>query len=278
MSEVKKRSKTKSIKHTTDPFDETEGKIIPVADIPLNLKVLVYGRSGTGKTHFAGTAPTPVLVLDIKEKGTDTIRNREGVFVLPIETWQDFEEAFWYLDSNRGTEKFQGGTIVIETVTQLQDLALEQVTGGTDGMISRRAWGEAAGLMKTWIMLYRDLPYNVIFVAQDRQTESEEDLEDADGMILPEVGPYVMPSVAKALNAAVGTIGQTFIRERLQKVKSKENPEAIKTRRVVEYCMRTGPHARYLTKLRVDPDVKIPDVLVDPSFNKLLELTKGGTN
>lgn len=247
-------------------------RIFSVAEVPVELKVLLYGRSGTGKTTFIGTAPKPILVLDVREKGTVSLRKTPEVFMSAITTWAELEEAYWFLAS--GDHKFK--TVAIDTITQLQDLALTEVKGGEGGMTSRKAWGDAASLLKTWVVNFRDLPMNVIFTAQDRQTGGDEGDLDDEGTILPEVGPYVMPSVAKVLNAATGIIGQTFIREREKKIKV-AGKEKVKT--IVEYCMRVGPHARYITKFRKDPSYggdQVPSFLVSPTFEDMLNLTLGG--
>lgn len=248
---------------TENQPSDIESRIIPVTEVPVFLKVLVYGRSGSGKTTFIGTCPKPLLVLDVREQGTTSIRSREDTFVLKIEDWDELEEVYWYL-AGPGKDRFK--TVAIDTVTPLQDLALKKVTGDEGGVISRRSWGEAASMMKTWIMAFRDLPLHVIFTAQDRETSNDEIEDDS---ILPEVGPYVMPSVAKILNASVGIIGQVYIRETTEIVDN--TPQSR-----VNYCMRIGPHSRYLTKLRRDPTLsgaKMPGSVINPTFNKLMKLS-----
>lgn len=259
----------KKVKTKTSKSPQTElgieDRIVNVADIPTELKLLLYGRSGTGKTHILGTFPKPLLVLDIRDKGTVTIRNRPDTKVFSVKCWQDFEDIYWYLISN--PDKFR--SVGCDTITQLQDMAIKAVTKDSQGLISRRAWGEAAGLLKTWTLNYRDLPMNVCFTAQDRDNSSE-DFDD-DGTLIPEVGPYVMPSVAKILNAAFGLIGNTFIREVDKSIKIGGK---TKTKTVAEFCLRIGPHARYTTKFRRDPSVEgpaVPSIIVDPTYDKLLK-------
>lgn len=266
---VTTKKKTKKAAPASDnKFSGLEKRIVPVGDIPLYLKILVYGRAGTGKTTFIGSAPKPVLILDPRENGTKSVRKREGVDVLSVANWEDVEEVYWYLEAN--PTKY--ATVAIDAITPLQDMAISHITGGPTEQTSRRAFGQAASLLKTWIMIYRDLPMNVIFTAQDR-VGSVEEIDD-DGDLFPEIGPYVMPSVAKILNAAVDIIGQTFIREVEKTVKVKGSE---KTKTVAEFCMRIGPHARYVTKLRRDDGgtgkSTVPRILSNPSFPKLLELS-----
>lgn len=74
-----------------------QDRIIPVADVPVEINALFYGRSGTGKTTIIGSAPKPLLILDIREKGTTSIRNNKDTYVLTINSWKEFEEAYWFL-------------------------------------------------------------------------------------------------------------------------------------------------------------------------------------
>lgn len=268
-------AKIKKSKTSSKATGGIESRIMAVADIPSKLNLLLYGRSGTGKTTIVGSAPKPLLVLDIREGGTTSIKKREDTYVLPITSWKDFEEVYWYLVNNEGKYK----SVAIDTTTQLQDFALAEIRGSADGLVSRKSWGEASSLMKTWIALFKDLPMNVIFTAQDRKTKGQEDEEDdsEDNSIMPEIGPYVMPSVAKILNAAVDVIGMTYIRETTKTTKPKKKGDKPTETTVMEYCLRVGPHPVFLTKFRSPVEEgetsKIPNVLVSPTFEEILELS-----
>ena len=66
-----------AIKKTSGKMS-TPIKFTPVEHLPSVLAVLLYGRSGTGKTTIAASFPTPLLLLDIREKGTDSVANVKG--------------------------------------------------------------------------------------------------------------------------------------------------------------------------------------------------------
>lgn len=240
-------------------------KIVKVGDMPDYLSVLVYGRSGTGKTTFAGTFPRPLLLVDVKEQGSGSLAHEEGIEVLPLETWAEFEELYWYLAEGKHPYK----TVVIDTVTQLQDLAVEKVLadeGKTlDSLITQSNWGAISKLMKSWLLSFRDLPMHVVFTAQDRVN----DVEGFEDQLVPEVGPRLSPAVAGMLNAAVKVICQTFIHE--QTVRGKDN----KIKRTITYRLRIGPHPMYLTKIRQPKGYTIPHDLVDPTFELLLQVVNG---
>ena len=241
----------------------------PVEHLPEVLAVLGWGRSGTGKTTFASSFPKPMLLLDIREKGTDSISNVAGVKVARIEEWPEFEAVYWYLKKNPGMFK----TVVIDQITTLQDLAMLQARKNLgkdeDSLATKQIFGETGGLMKTWLLNYRDLiddETHIVFLAHDRKTGGGD--EGGDDQIEPEVGPRLMPSVASFVNGMVKIIGNTYIREGY-------NIENKRKVRFVEYGMRVGPHAYYTTKVRSPVGIASPDSIVDPSFEKLIAIMRG---
>ena len=243
---------------------------MPVAKVPRHLSAVFYGRSGTGKTTLACDFPGPVLLLDMNDRGTESVRENENLSVLLCHEWVDVEQAYWYLKKNLG--KFK--TVVLDTTSMMQSMALDQVVsdkgGTTNGrMLTKQDWGQAAAMMNTWIMNYRDLQssMNVVFIAQDR-TKGGEEADNDDGQMMPEVGPRLMPSVASTLNAAVSIVGNTFVREIVKKVKTAD--KKIKEIKKVEYCLRIGPHAYYTTKVRKPKAITVPAFLVDPSYEDLV--------
>lgn len=242
--------------------------IVPVSELPSVIAALFYGRSGTGKTTLASTFPKPLLLLDVREKGTDSIVNVSDCHTAQVDVWEDFENFYWYLKD--GERRFK--TVVIDQVTQLQDIALKKALAddnkqATD-QISKRAFGQASGLLKNWLLHYRDLideGINVVFIAHDRTRDGD---EGDDDQIDPSVGPMLMPSVGSFLTGAVKIIGNTFIRE------TTELDNKRRTRKI-SYALRVGPHSYYITKMRSPVGVAVPRVLVDPTYEKLTAIMRG---
>lgn len=247
-------------------------RIMPLSEMPDYSSTLLYGEGGTGKTALSATWPKPMLVLDIKERGTKTIKKVPGIQGVLITDWDEIEEMYWYLKDGKGAGKFK--SISLDQVTEMQDRAIHKVRSEKNMKVgdktSFKFWGDVSGLMKTWLGNFRDLQddgTHVIFVAHQRTFGGEG--EDEDNQIDPSVGARLMPSVASYLNGAVSTIGNTFIRERLVK-------EGNKKIRKVDYCLRVGPHAVYRSKIRRPPTAgMLPDIIVNPTFEKLEAVSRG---
>jgi len=256
---------------TKTPATDILKTAIPVGETRDTISCIFYGRSGTGKTTLSSSFPGDIILLDFKEEGTDSIKDVPGVYVIQIKSWTEFEDVYWSLEG--GEHEFK--TVVIDTISGLQDLSALEVKSrngaSPDSAISQRMWGEIASMMKEWIFNYRDLNMNVVFLAHERVRESESEDSLDEGQLDPEVGPNVIPSVSKTLCAAVGVIGNTFIKQSF--VKSKKNPG--KSIRKVEYCLRIGPHPFYLTKIRTSKTITIPESIPDASYDKLKALITG---
>lgn len=245
---------------------------------------VLYGRSGTGKTTVAASWPGPILYLDVSDRGAKSIRDVKGIKKRRIASFEDFEETYWWLKEN--PERYR--TIIVDTVSQLQRIVVQEKTdakgkkgraAGDWGTLTQRDWGDISALLKEWITNYRDLVdlgMDVVFIAQDRTFNAGED-EDLDEQLAPEVGPGLSPATAKALNAAVDFIGNTFIRTRIVKAKPAPGKKVARgpDTEVIEYCMRVGPNSLYVTKVRKPKSIEAPAVIVDPDYDEIMAIIEG---
>lgn len=242
-------------------------KIKPVQTSDLIIAALFYGKAGTGKTTLAASFPKPALLVDIREKGTDSVSDVKGLDVLKLENWDEFEEVYWHLVKS---DKYK--TVILDGVSQLQDMALDaarEEERKPEGFLSQRIWGLASAKMKTWIINFRDLVdngLNVVFLTHDR-TSSESDSDDNE--LTPFVGPALMPSVAATLTASVKVVANTFIQE-TKKMSSSGIPKSA-----VQYAVRIGPHAQYETKIRQPKGSYLPRTVPNFDYDKLVALMRG---
>lgn len=263
----KKVNRTEVVEEKIERVD-IASRIKPVAEIVSPESYLFYGRSGTGKTTLACSFPKPLLLLDINDKGTDSVIDVKGVDVLQCINWEDLEEIYWFLE--RGT-KYK--TVVLDTITQMQNFGVAkvkvQIKGSLDSPMTRSMWGELSGQMKNLLLMYRELPSILIMTAQDR-TESIEEGTEVTYMdeLDPCVGPAVMPSIANIVNPSVKVLGQTYIKE----VRVQREGKIVKK---IGWRLRLGPHPYYLTKVRSVKSIKIPSNIKNPTHEKIKSILKG---
>jgi hypothetical protein len=267
---LKSRTQTNKSLPTRKPGSATKGRAHAY-----------YGRAGTGKTTLFGTFPGPALLLDLNDRGDDSVSDVKDLQVMDITDPDDLDDAYWYLKRNPG--KFK--SVALDTVTQLQQMFVEQVSerkkvkrkgattknAGDWGTMTKQDWGEVAALMKNEITRFRDLPMEVVFLAQDRVFGAEED--DMDSLLEPEVGPRLSPSVNKHLCAAVHIIGNTFLRVKKRKGKN-EKGKVVTTEKIV-YCLRVGPNPVYTTKVRKPKEFDVPEFIENPTYDDIIDIVNG---
>ena len=136
----------------------------PVGEINHVGSYAIYGRSGSGKTTLSSTFPKPILLLDIRDKGTDSISDVKGVFVKEVEDVEDVEDVYHYLIDNPKEYK----TVVFDTVTELQKLVMRKIVQGKKkkvdeqrigdwGTMAKRDWGDVGAGMNGWISSFVEL-------------------------------------------------------------------------------------------------------------------------
>lgn len=242
-----------------------------MADDYQYLKLLAYGKNGTGKTRLGASGPAPIIV-DCNEKGTLSVRNIPDVKVFSLERWSDIDLIYWFLHKGDHDRK----TVVIDTVSSLAALCMKFVLGDEasrdptkdPNMPSKREWGKVAELMRTEILKFRNLDMHVVFLAQERRGFAEEDEE------APEIFPEVSPSVRGTLTASVDIIGRLFVKEVVVEKGGKKGRKG-------DYRMMLGPTERFVTKDRSEAGLGNVVVLTDKTdaLNRIIQKIKtGGTN
>lgn len=251
-------------------------------DLIDSLRVLVYGESGTGKTTFWATFPGPILALICSGgnkpgelRSIDTPEYRKKITAKVIRSTDDFKHEV--------AQAGEYATVVLDHISGLQDLDLKEVLGIDEipltknwGMAAQDQYGQASRHTIEYCQALLNLPGNVIIIGQEKIFKPRN--ETGSDIVKPVVGASVMPSVHSWLAPSCDYVFQTFKR---QKVK-KENQNGVMIevpQRGVDYCLRTEEHEIYLTKFRIPKSQKskrpLPDVIVDPSYEKLMKVIKG---
>lgn len=238
------------------------------------IKICIYGRSGTGKTTLWSTFPKPILAVISSGAGeTRSIKNVSGIEAVAITEEAELSEVAKYY---RESSKYK--TFVEDHLTGYQDLMLKRVIGEVPaqmswGVATQQQWGEVAMGMKERLREALALPGNVVLVAQEREFNTEQSLSE---VLSPYVNTALSPSLAGWVGPAVDYLVQTYIRLGTVKYKAKvAGKEVEKEREEVQFCLRTAPHPVYSTKFRVPRGTVLPDMIVNPSYDKIMSLING---
>ena len=257
------------------------------ADPNEGIKILLYGRSKTGKTTLWSDFPGKILVVvfsggnklgELRSVPKDRLKKIECVNI------QESSEMKTIIDFQRENNAYQ--TLVVDHVSGMQDKVLSEILGLTElpaqmgwGVASQQQYGQCSLQCKEILRALLGLSCNVVLIAQEK--DPKETTDDSE-LLIPTVGAAVMPSLAGWIYPAVDYICQTFKR---QKTETKTTNLAMAGKTVVktkevkvegcDYCLRTGPHEVYTTGFRVPKGSPLPDVIVDPTFAKLKEVIDG---
>lgn len=249
------------------------------------LKVLIYGRSGTGKTRLMSTFPKPLLIIG-SEKGFKSIHNVKGVEKIVLKESSHLGDLIGGLKD--GLPSKSGKPFVsaaLDTATMLQDLVLKEILGLEElpeqkswGMATQQEYGIMTGQVKEYLRHFLDLAdssdLHIAISAQERNFNEGKASEVLD----PSMGAALTPGLAGWLNPACDYIVETFIREQYKDFVTKQAGKPIKSRKKtgeIEFCIRTAPDPIYTTKFRVGVGCPLPPVIVDPTFDKIMKVIKG---
>jgi hypothetical protein len=261
--------KTSSETNDSELHARVLAKIKPASELEDFVRMLCYGRSGAGKTRFAASAPD-VLIIDVNEKGTKSVRRDYNPNVFPVEYWQEINDVYWYLQSGDHPYK----SYAIDGVSAMQTLCTKFILGDEASrdasrdpdMPTTKVYQKRAELMKTQITNFRNLPLNGIFTALLRASMAGDGEEDMEGEVT--YGPSLSSAIADHLEAAVDLIGYLHKKEVFVRVKKGEK---ITKRKVVKTRLLTGPSEKYLTK---DRDNIFGEFVDSPDVTAMLDRLK----
>src|SRR5262245_18371925 len=152
--------------------------VLKAAEARQHVNMLIYGKSGVGKTQLAGSADAvpsmrKVLVVDV-EGGTLTLGHTyPDVDVLRVKDWNAIAELYDILqcgnhdyntviiDSLTEAHKFNMSAVMVKRIAEREEKGEIQDPDVPD----MRAWGKNIEQIRKFVRAFRDLEMNVIFSA-----------------------------------------------------------------------------------------------------------------
>ncbi len=232
----------------------------PISDLPSGKLVVVYGRSGSGKTWFGGSFPKPLLYLKIGDDGGNTIKNVDGVFVHEVETVGKLKMA---LEECMKDKKYK--SIFVDTFSLLVNEWKNENIISKSKKMTQQAWGDLLSDTEECIRIAHKLSLKKwVILSCHEATDSIDGMED-------ELLPDVRASVSKGARTYLEGMANYGIHT-IKIQKEVDNPKTGETELKVKFAAEIGPNPYYWTKLQVDPSIKVPKRIINPTFDKLMQV------
>lgn len=257
---------------------------VPISQLPkVAIKMLITGDTGTGKTTLACDADKPLILIrpESVEDGSNSVVNIGGVFCPPKLTHD--EQLDWLVEEQMQTRKYK--TIVLDGAQFYQDLVLKRVLSLQEvpaqlswGIAKQQEWGIVANEFKVRmrrLFALADPPYSTNIIV----TGGERILEDEKKILPPKIVVALTPSAAGWMNYVADYIVCTFNREKEitenLNVGGKIVP-MVKKVGGIDFCARLVKNDLYVAKFRVPRGTKLDEIVVDPTWAKLIRYIRGG--
>ena len=131
-----------------------------------NLKLLVYGQAGAGKTSLIPTLPKPIILS--AEGGLLSISGHDIPFV-EVTSMDALREAYSWLLSSDEAKQFD--SVALDSISEIAEVCLSKEKSIAKD--PRQAYGEMQTTMAELIRSFRDLPKHVLMTAKLEKAQDE---------------------------------------------------------------------------------------------------------
>lgn len=231
-----------------------------IADLGQRKLVVLWGKSNTGKTEFGSTWPKPQLYVQVGDDGSNTIRNKKDISGLRADNLESVKGVLRELIKEKGAGY---RSVFVDTFSMVTNVWIDENAVNKKKKMTQQMWGDLKTDTEELIRLaYKLSLYTWVILSCHEAMDSIEGMED-------EILPDARPSTTKGARTYLeGMANYGFHTTRLKKELVEDGVEKT----VVRYAVHIGPNPYYWTKLQTPKGVKVPSVMVNPSFAKLKKL------
>lgn len=231
-----------------------------------NLWVL-WGKSGSGKTHFIGTLPKPLLYIQVGDDGSNTIAevdDAEGIHAIRAESIERLKKIGEELKTDK-----KYASVAVDTFSMITNVWIDTNAVQKKKHMTQQMWGDLKVDTEELIKIFHEVAATHVVALSCH--EANDTIEGMDDEVIPDFGPSTSKG-SRIYLQGMANYGIHFTKIK-RTVTSKDTGEE---KDVVKYAAHLGPNPYYWTKLQISDSIKVPDVIVNPSYNKITSLIKGG--
>lgn len=160
-----------------------QNKMLDLEEIPDYVNLMVYGKSGVGKTRFAGSDDRVVFIAPEDDGTLSAKRAGSKAKQWPVKCWADLVEAKEYFEEQAQINgKINANWIVIDSATEMQQMAMRHILKEQKGMKEYRDidipeiqdWQKYYNMFIRLVKEINALPCNVLWTALVSSSTDEE--------------------------------------------------------------------------------------------------------
>ena len=145
----------------------------------------LYGPTGSGKTHAAGTFPAPFFLVPPNEKSIVTLMGQDVAYTEVGNRMQmnhavrwlrsQYDLAMRLFDAGKDEEAeaaFPYQTIVVESLSHYCELLIEDIGARGQKKMDLQAWGQLSSHLRTLHSQLSDMDVHVVYTSLDKVDEA----------------------------------------------------------------------------------------------------------
>lgn len=222
--------------------------------------VVVWGKSNTGKTEFGSTWPKPMCYLQVGDDGSNTIQAKKGIKGQRMQTVDALQKTLQELIKAKGAGY---NTVFIDTFSMLTNIWVDEFVVQKKKRMTQQLWGDLKTTTEEIIRSAHKLAlYTWVILSCHEAVDTIDGLED-------ELLPDARPSVSKGARTYLEGMANfgfhtTRIKRDITDAEGNEKSE-------VRYACHIGANPYYWTKLQTAKDTNVPELLINPTYKKLVK-------
>jgi len=169
--------------------------------------LLLYGRTGGGKTTIAASAQQHEALADVLfvnvDRGMSSVSHIPGLRAVTIGSEEDIQTLTHMFVGERHEDVRSINTVVIDSLSALRDETLIDITQKAMEQgrrqdrfdVQQKDWGRMTRLLASFVTAIRNLGLNLIVTAGAR-----EDLSEGYSVLVPDLNPGLRSTVSYAVS------------------------------------------------------------------------------